>query len=70
MWVRHIQHFLWQWFHQLLYSVTVAFTAIKILPTVGADIPIERRFQSYLKPERRYASRHLSELTTIAFRAN
>ena len=35
-------------------------------PTIGAD---HRSFQSYLKPERLYASHQLSELTTVAFRA-
>ena len=30
---------------------------------------LQRSFKSYLRPERRYVSRQLLELTTVAFRA-
>ena len=51
MWVRHIYDFPFRLVRHLLRSVTVAFRATRILSTVGADISVDRSFQSYQNPD-------------------
>ena len=88
LYLHHICNFLLQCVHHLLHFVNVAFIPIscqswelKLLSTIIVDIPVNRSFQSYLKPVyfsvasiatqylEGYASRHLLELAMQIFGA-